>query len=237
LPESVVFVLVHSPLTGPDVWQPVAEALRARGAAAFVAGLRDDGAAGEPFWAREARAAARTLQALPPGERPLLVGHSGAGALLPLLREAADRPAGGYLFVDAGLPFAGSRLQAMAGESAEFAAQLRASLAAGERFPAWIDAQLAAIVPDAARRGALLAGLRPRGLDFFDEPLPVPRGWPDAPCGYLWFSPPYAASLAEARARGWPARELPAGHFHMLVDADAVAGALLALARELAGAG
>jgi hypothetical protein len=228
---GVSFVLVHSPLTGPDVWQPVAAALRGLGAPAQVAELREDGAAGEPYWARHARSAAAALQALPAGERAWLVGHSGAGALLPLVREAAGRPAAGYLFVDAGLPRAGSRLDAIAAESAEFAAQLRASLAAGERFPAWSDAQLAAIVPDAARRRELLAGVRPRGLDFFAEPMPVPAGWPDAPCAYLWFSEPYAPALAEARAHGWPARELPGGHFQMLVEAEVVARALLELAR------
>jgi len=228
---GVSFVLVHSPLTGPDVWQPVAAALRGLGAPASVADLREEGAAGEPYRARHARSAAAALQALPAGERGWLVGHSGAGALLPLVREAAGRAVAGYLFVDAGLPRAGSRLDAMAEESAEFAAQLRASLAAGERFPAWSDAQLTPIVPDAGRRRVLLAGLRPRGLDFFTEPLPLPDGWPDAPCGYLWFSEPYRPALAEARMRGWPARELRGGHFHMLVDEEAVAHAVLELAR------
>jgi hypothetical protein len=132
---------------------------------------------------------------------------------------------------------AGSRLDAMAAEAPEFAAQLRAGLEGGEHFPAWTDAQLAEIVPDAVRRRALLVGLRPRGLDFFDEPLRVPPDWPDAPCGYLYFSPAYAPALAMARARGWPAAELPGGHFHMLVDAEAVGGALLALAQVLTGAG
>jgi len=230
------FVLVHSPLTGPDVWQPAATALHGLGAAAWVAELRDDAAPGAPFWLRHARAAAASLRALPANERAWLVGHSGAGALLPLVQEAAGRPVAGYLFVDAGLPRAGSRLDAIAEESVEFAAQLRASLAAGEHFPAWTDAQLAEIVPDAGRRRDLLAGVRPRGLDFFEEPLPLPAGWPDAPCGYLWFSAPYLPALAEARSRGWPVRELPGGHFHMLVEADAVARALLELART-AGSG
>ncbi|HEY7294017.1 MAG TPA: hypothetical protein VH916_03205, partial [Dehalococcoidia bacterium] len=85
---SISLLLIHSPLTGPDVWHPVAETLRAHGAVAHVAELREDGAPGEPFWARHARSVAEALRALPGGERPLLVGHSGAGALLPLVREA-----------------------------------------------------------------------------------------------------------------------------------------------------
>lgn len=234
---GAAFVLIHSPLTGPDVWQPVAAALHRLDAPAWVAEMDERGEAGEPFWSRHARSAAATLRALPPAERLWLVGHSGAGALLPLVREASGRPAAGYLFVDAGLPRAGSRLEAMANESPEFAAQLRASLTAGEQFPAWTDAQLLPIVPDAARRRGLLAGVRPRGLDFFAEPLPLPAGWPDAPCAYLWFSAAYTPALNEARARGWPARALPGGHFHMLVDADAVAGALLELARAAEPAG
>jgi hypothetical protein len=68
----------------------------------------------------------------------------------------------------------------------------------------------------------MVAELRPRGLDFFTEPIPVFDGWPDAPCVYIKFSPPYQYSASQARQAGWPVYELEAGHFHMLVDAVAV---------------
>jgi hypothetical protein len=40
----------------------------------------------------------------------------------------------------------------------------------------------------------------------------------------------------QARERGWPLRELDAGHFHLLTDPDAVAGAMLDLVDECAAA-
>ena len=82
------------------------------------------------------------------------------------------------------------------------------------------------MVPDPASRRALLAELRPQPWAFWEEPLPVFAGWPDAPCAYLRFAPnpAYDAAAAEARRRGWSCLELAGGHFHMLVDPDAVTG-------------
>jgi hypothetical protein len=69
--------------------------------------------------------------------------------------------------------------------------------------------------------------LRPRGHDFFAEPLPVAPDWPDAPCGLLRLSPAYDASARQARQRGWPVLDgpddRPGGHFAALVDPAAVA--------------
>jgi hypothetical protein len=88
---------------------------------------------------------------------------------------------------------------------------------------------LAGIVPEAAARARLLAGLRPQPLAYWEEPLPVVPGWPDAAGGYLLFSPIYANAAAQARALGWPVQALPGGHFHMLAAPDEVAEALIAL--------
>jgi hypothetical protein len=224
------FVLIHSPLVGPDTWALVAEALRRRGQAAIVPELPAVAEAGRPFWEQQAQAAARQvaegLLASAVGAAPLLVGHSGAGALLPVVRQALGRPVSGYLFVDAGLPAGGqSRLESFGEGAAEF----RAHLAAGGRFPDWTEEQLAGIVPEAAARARLLAGLRPQPLAYWEEPLPVVPGWPDAAGGYLLFSLIYANAAAQARALGWPVQALPGGHFHMLAAPDEVAEALIAL--------
>src|SRR5215208_4594361 len=126
---------------------------------------------------------AAVLQALPAGRQVVLVGHSGAGPLLPAMRELGGRDVAAYLFVDAGLPEdSRSRLDLLRAEMAE---QLVAHLEAGGRFPEWTDADLAEIVPDAARRRQLLAEMQPRDLPFWREPLPVFHGWPDAACAYL----------------------------------------------------
>jgi hypothetical protein len=186
-----------------------------------------------------AQAAGRVLAAAPEPASPLvLAGHSGAGPLLAAVGaalRAGGRPAGGHLFCDAGLPRAGaSRLDLLAEEDPAMAAEFRAELEAGGRFPTWTDADLEPLVPDPAARAALLASLRPRRLDFFTEPLPEgPPAWPDAPCGYLHLSGAYDTWLRRAEALGWPTARLPAGHFHALVDPDGLAGAMLALLARL----
>src|SRR5438034_515867 len=99
--RSMLFVLVPSPLVGPFTWSLVADELVARGHQVLVPDLSDEGTG--PWWERHVASAGAQLS----GDRELdiaLVGHSGAGALLPLIaRAAAIRPAA-YVFVDAGLP-------------------------------------------------------------------------------------------------------------------------------------
>jgi hypothetical protein len=224
------FVLIPSPLCGPATWEPVATVLDQRGIAATIPALGD----GDPtrfYWQQHAATTAVALADLPPAVRPFLVAHSGAGPLLPAIRQASARPLGGYLFVDAGLPHPGqSRLDELARAVPALATALRAELTAGARYPAWDDEELRPLIPDPARRAATLAGLRPRPLAFFTEVLPTVTNWPDAPCAYLQFSAAYDAHAAGARAHAWPTRAFDVGHFHQLVDPAKVAEVLLALA-------
>jgi hypothetical protein len=232
--SAEVFILVHSPLVGPVTWALVADELRRTGAEAVIPVLEDVEGATEPNWKQHAMSAARTLASIPADRALALVAHSGAGPLLPAIRQVSHRPVVAYLFVDAGIPKDGaSRLDLMGEESPDFAMRFRRALASGERFPAWSDADLAEVIPDAERRRHLLAELRPRPLAFFEEPIPVFPGWPDAPCGYLKFSLVYEPYAALARQNGWVCRELPAGHFHMLVDPPEVARALLDLRQDV----
>jgi hypothetical protein len=226
------FALIHSPLVGPATWQPVAGELRRLGHAADVPAVADGPHAALPFWERHARSAGFSMRRLP-DDRPLvLAGHSGAGALLPLIRRFAGRPVAAYLFVDAGLPLDGvSRLDEMAASAPELAGAFRRQLEGGGVYPTWTDAELREEIPDPERRRRVVAEIRPRPLAFFAEPFPPLEGWPDAPCAYLRFSPSYAAAEAAARRRGWPCRVIAAGHFHMLADPPAVAAALVELAQ------
>ena len=229
-----IFVLVHSPLVGPYTWSLVAEELKRRGLGVAVPRVRDRGEAAGPFWWQHAMAAASMLGALPRGRPLVLAGHSGAGPLLPAIRQVSERQVDAYVFVDAGLPDEGrSRLDGIHSDSPEFAAEFEAHLAAGGRYPEWSDADLAEIVPDQTRRQRLLADLQPRARAFWEEPLPVVPGWPDAPCAYLRFSAVYAEPAAQARREGWACVELDAGHFHMLVDPAGVTDALLELVRGM----
>jgi hypothetical protein len=230
-----LFVLIPSPLCGPFTWAAVAEELRRHGNEALVPPLEDTGTnSAAPYWQQHAEDGRRSLAPVATDRAVVLVGHSGAGPLLPLIGQAAGHPVAAYIFVDAGLPVDGAtRLEMLASEEPEFAAEFGQMLAAGGRFPTWSDADLQEIVPDAAARQALLAELRPRSLAFWQEPIPVPAGWPDAPCTYLQFSPAYDAPAARALAAEWPTRKIAAGHFHMLVDLGAVSTALLALVEQI----
>lgn len=231
---DAVIVLVHSPLVGPGTWVPVAEELDRRGITTVVPDLVDNGKA--PYWSQHAAAVADTLANLPQDRAVLLAGHSGAGPILPAIAAELRQPVAGYLFVDAGLPVDGrSRLELMEGEGGDFARELRAHLSAGGRFPEWTDADLAPLVPDARLRAHLLAGLRPRGLDFFADPIPAPARWRRVPSGYLLMSAAYQTAAADAERGGWPVCRLAGdNHFLMLTDPGALAATVMDLTKELA---
>jgi pimeloyl-ACP methyl ester carboxylesterase len=225
-----VFVLVHSPLVGPLTWSLVAEELRQREIDTVVPVLHDTESSEAPCWRQHVASVTQAVTSLPEDRALVLVGHSGAGPLLPAIGQSCGYRVGAYIFVDAALPLDGkSRLDGMEADDPEFAAQLRGCLAAGGRFPTWNAEDLRAVIPDDRLRQRMVAELRPRPLAFFQEPIPGFAHGPDAPCAYLQFSAPYARAAWHARRASWAYRELEAGHFHMLVDPAAVTNALLEL--------
>jgi hypothetical protein len=237
----VTLLLCPSPFTRAAAWGGLPDAVRANGQPVEVADPTGDDA--PPYAIRWIAACAQTVWPLPPGP-VTLVAHDGAGPLLPRLGaavQASGRVVTAYVFLDATLPRErpGTRLDLVTAEDAARGAELRSHLETGGRFPEWADADLAEEVPDAALRATLVRGLRPRGLDFFVEPLPAPGdgepgGWPDAPCGYLLTSEAYAAVARTAGARAWPVLEhLTHGHFAPLTDPVGTAGALGDLLQEM----
>ena len=76
----------------------------------------------------------------------------------------------------------------------------------------------------------------PVPLAVFEEDLPpVPDSWRSCHPAYLRFSEPYQEQADEAAQRGWPVRELPGQHLHMLVDPAGVATAITVLAADTVG--
>lgn len=222
-----VFVLVHSPLVGPVTWSLVAREMDERGVQAVIPEIRpvDPGA---QYWQQNVHDVARSVETISGDAALIVVGHSGAGQLLPAIRGMLPHTVVGYVFVDAGIPVDGlSRLDLMRLESTDFAGRFQASLESGKRFPAWTDDMLREIILDDRFRAEVLSDLRPQPLAFFDEPIPVFEGWPDAPCGYVHFTPAYDVFAEHANARDWPYRRLDGGHFHMLVDPQSVTDAIL----------
>ena len=217
------FVLIHSPLVGPLTWSLVANQMRRRGLNVLVPRLEDSPGSKEPFWKQHAESVAQALADIPKDTSLILVAHSGAGPLLPVIRHALVHPVHAYVFVDAGIPRDGfSRLGLMKTEDPEWAAQFQEELGQGERFPTWSFDDLQEVLPEEGLRRQMVAELRPRGLEFFTEPIPVSDGWPDAPCIYIQFSAAYEQPVAQAQQAGWQVHKLEAAHFHMLVDAETV---------------
>jgi hypothetical protein len=222
------FVLVHSPLVGPATWWPVAERLEALGHATVVPELRSPPGLAGAYHERHVAAVVAALRARDFAGGPLvLVGHSGAGPLLPAIGAALRPRVASYLFVDAALPCPGrSRLDAF--EDAVAAAAFRAGAKDGV-VPLWPEAVLEPLISDAEVRAKFVADAQPMALQVYEERMPDVAGWPEAPCAYLRFSDAYLKPVVEAMRRGWVVRQWQAGHFHMLVEPGRVAEALVEL--------
>jgi hypothetical protein len=226
------FVLVHSPSVGPLTWQPVAERLRVRGCEAVVPSLLGVGDGGPPFWPRAVQAVADASRGLRAGPPVVLVAHSNAGLLVPVL--AAARPIDGCLFVDAALP---SRAVSTPAAPAGLLDFLRGKVAEDGRLPRWTDwwddEDVATLFPDPATQAAITAEQPRLPLAYYEQSVPVPSGWDTMPCGYLLFGPPYDKVADDARDRGWLVEELAGAHLHQIVDPDATADRLIGMVERL----
>jgi hypothetical protein len=226
------FVLVHSLLLGPLSWAPVAAELTASGAVAIVPSLVDvTNEDDPPFWPRVTSTVNEAVGQLPGGRPVVVVAHSNAGLLVPVIVQAARRPVAGCLFVDASLPARSGPSPAARPERLE---HLR-SMAAGDRLPKWTEwwdeADVARLFPDPQTR-AVVSAEQPRlPVSYYEQQIPLPAGWDDRPCGYLLFGSPYEAVAQDARERGWAVDHVPGGHLHQLVDPAAVATRIISMTR------
>ena len=232
--QNNVYVLIHSPLVGGLTWKLVADQMRQRDLNVVVPLLLDSSDSSDPFWKQHAESISQALAQIPASTLATLVAHSGAGPLLPAVRQSLGNSVNAYVFVDAGIPRNGAtRLELMKSEDPEWAEQFQKELERGEHFPNWSVDDLQEVIPDESLRQQMVAEIRPRGLSFFTEPIPVFSGWPDAPCVYIRFSAPYKRPADQARQADWPTYELEAGHFQMLVDPAIVTEMILKAVNNL----
>lgn len=227
------FVLVHSPLVGPFTWAMVADELRRNGYRAVVPALVSSEKIGGLYWQAHARLAASALRSLHSETPVIFVAHSGAGPLLPAIRQYSRNPVSGYIFVDAGLPDNGkSRLDLF--YDLEAAGQFRQAAKNG-LLSVWTEDDLRQVIPDDDVRRRFAKELSPLPLEVYEEPLPVFEGWPDAPCAYLRFgsNPSYDQSFAQAQQAVFETVQIDGQHFHMLVNPPEVARRLIDLASRM----
>ena len=239
------FLLVHPPLLGPLVWEPVAAVLRDAGHEVAVPDLRPAVRSAEGWWDRAATTAAAAItgagaaagagpargggSADPAGGGVVVVGHSGAGVLLPAV---ADRVGGvrAVVFVDAIVP-------AAQGETTP-SDRIRSFV---DRLPVedgllprwshwWPEEVVAGMVPDPARRAALTADQPRLPRAFYAVPVPVPPGRLAERVAYLQLSAAYDGEAAEAAARGWAVEKVDGHHLLPVTDPAGVAARIERLA-------
>ena len=220
------FVLVHSPVTGPSTWRWVAAVLVAGGHRVSVPSV-----AGVSGWQEFADSVAAQV---PHDEHTVLVGHSGAGPVLPQI--AARTGAGSLVFVDADIPPATGEASLM---PAEILATLEATATDG-LLPPWSEwfgpEVMGELVPDAERRSVVTAELPRLPISYYEARVPAPAGWAEAAGGYILLSAEaYGDQAWAAAARGWPVIELPGGHLDIVTSPEPIAAAIAEIAAALAG--
>jgi hypothetical protein len=216
--------LVHSPLVGPATWRGVAEVLASFGHSVDVPDLRDAAQSGDPV-----KFISAAQSAVSP-DIGIVVGHSGAGFFLPSIAASREQlPT--LVFVDAGIPPS----EGTATASADFLDQLR-SMAVNGMLPRWSrwwgEGVLERLVPNQGLRSEIEAELLEVPLAFYETPVTVPDGWRTAPGGFLLLSEIYRADAATAMSLGWPTVELLGTHLDVVNHPDAIAHALIGLARQ-----
>ncbi|HEX6686775.1 MAG TPA: alpha/beta hydrolase [Candidatus Limnocylindrales bacterium] len=204
--------------------------LKASGAVTVVPSLLGVADAGPPFWPSVAETVGSATGQLPPNQPIVLVAHSNAGLFLPVIAEAVRRPVAGCLFVDAALPARTGPTPVAQPELLDF---LRPKVTGG-RLPQWTawwdESDVAPMFPDPQTQRVVSAEQPHLPLSYYEERVPVPDGWDNAPCGYLLFGPPYEQAAQDARERGWDVDHVPGQHLHQLVDPDTVTARIIAMA-------
>jgi pimeloyl-ACP methyl ester carboxylesterase len=220
-------VLIHSPLTGPTVWHPVANVLTRFGSVVRVPEL-DPRA--HPTWEALAQSVVDQLAGKLPNEGTLIMAHSASGALLPLLKDRMARIQG-LVYVDAVMP--GDEGSLLALRSPDEREALLASAVDG-LIPPWgegfSDELWQTLVPQPELRDRFRAELKPTPLSLFHAPLAATPASMGIPGAYLQLSPFYAREAAQAKDRGWPVEQIDAHHLQMLADPVVVTYAILRLA-------
>jgi len=218
-------VLVHSPLVGPTTWAAVAQLLRRGGHQVVVPDLRSAVTNRPPYLPALQRSVADAVHKAAPGRPLVMVGHSGAGPLLPAIADGCRTTVHALVFVDAGLPRPGTSWSERAPD--DLAEHIR-RLASGDLLPPWdlwfepgaIESRL----PDPTMRAHFRQELPRLPLAFLAEP--TPPAWWHGPSGYLLLSEVYRSDADEAHRNGWPVAEHPSHHLAMLTEPTAVAARL-----------
>lgn len=232
--SPITAVLVHSPFLGPASLRPLADALAAHGHPAVLLDLRPS-VVSAPVHQVLVGAFTDAMSEEDLAGPLVLIGHSGAGPLLPAFADALEDTVTGLVFVDAGLPTPGrSWRETVPGE---LYAQLKSASREGRlpRWQRWFEPDPLGLVADEELRAEIADEAPEVPVAFLKEPRPDVE-W-SGPAGYVELSAVYSADADAADARGWPVRRLDSHHLAPATGPDPVAVAVLEVLAELLRAG
>ena len=220
---SIKVLMIHSPLVGPMTLHPLAARLRELGFEAVVPDLREALTGPRPQWR-----AIRDLALAAASSIDVIVAHSGAGVLTPLLAEQLSPKV--VAFVDAVVPGDGLSYRA-SDPFIEFVDSLSHH---GLMLPPWHewwgDDVTARLIPDADLRRRIEADTPRVPRSFYDDPVPLPTGWMTRHgCCFLQLSPAYDDDCARAAAYEWPTARMDGQHLDVAVKPVAVGESLMSL--------
>ena len=233
--SPITAVLVHSPFLGPASLRPLADALAAHGHPAVLLDLRPS-VVSAPVHQVLVGAFADAISEEDLAGHVVLIGHSGAGPLLPAFADALEDTVTGLVFLDAGLPTPGRSWRDTV--PASLYAQLKSASREGRlpRWQRWFEPDpLVDLVADEQLRDEIADEAPEVPIAFLKETRPDVE-W-TGPAGYVALSEAYVADADAATALGWPVRRLDSNHLAPATDADPVAVAVLEVLGELLTAG
>jgi len=233
--SPITAVLVHSPFLGPASLRPLADALAAHGHPAVLLDLRPS-VVSAPVHQVLVGAFADAISEEDLAGHVVLIGHSGAGPLLPAFADALEDTVTGLVFLDAGLPTPGRSWRDTV--PASLYAQLKSASREGRlpRWQRWFEPDpLVDLVADEGLRDEIADEAPEVPIAFLKETRPDVE-W-TGPAGYVALSEAYVADADAATALGWPVRRLDSNHLAPATDADPVAVAVLEVLGELLTAG
>lgn len=227
--QPATAVLVHSPFLGPASLRPLADALAGFGHPAVLLDLRPS-VVTPPVHQVLVGAFADAIGDASLSGPIALIGHSGAGPLLPAFADVLDDDVAGLVFVDAGLPTPGQSWRSTVPLELYIGLRDRSRDGQLPRWHQWFTPDPLATLDPALREE--LADESPEvPLAFLKEARPDVL-W-TGPAGYVLLSEPYIADYEQALALGWPAAKLDSNHLAPITDPEPVAEAILRVLAEM----
>lgn len=217
------FLLLHSPLVGPSSLAPTAAALTDVGHDVVLPDLTGVVDQPRPTWMID-----RALDA--GADVDVVVAHSGAGALLPVV--TAGTGARAAVFLDAVLPEVGAATwTADAAQRTLFQEHTQPDGRLRPWAEWWPSTLVEQLLPDPAVRAEFVGSCPRLPVSFYDHPVPLPPAW--AACAYVALGGAYADEVRRAADHGWPVRSLGRSHLATITHADEVAATILDVLAEL----